>query len=658
MADGSSKYNCLKKEFITNSKRLTSDVTFLDNMSEENTAHISSGEIESKRTQKCNELLLSPVMLCTAAEPPSETEITRIKLTKSVMPKILNSRYMQSSRFFRLHDDDPIENENSDLALGECGHNIKCHNDEKRPHDLLKRSQNSNKYNEDYSLKAEPTSLNTDNYHSNICDCRNCLISSAGHKSLPILPTQDSLYGKSISNQTYLKKHKSIPYLQSALSKQTFDEVEIEQSEKVKNKLISVWNNVRYGWTLKTETKFGKDSPIFLLGRCYHKRPNDDDPEPGEVIHTPPSMELFKQDFQSRLWFTYRRDFQVLPQTKFTTDCGWGCMLRSSQMMLAQAFICHFLGRDWRVHNQTKEQETFYRQIIQWFGDSLSDQSPFSLHHLVELGKVFGKQPGEWYGPSSVAYIIRDAVIKASTSQPVLKDVCVYVAQDCTVYKQDIMEMCSTRPRNLTSSDDSDKQDNGCSSQISSSSSQNNRDWKRSVIIFIPVRLGGEEFNPIYSPCIKNLMAQESCLGIIGGKPKHSLYFIGWQEDKLIYLDPHFCQDYVDILKRDFKIESFHCFSPRKVSLSKMDPSATVGFYCRTKEDFDRFVEHAEEMVTPKKGSGLYPMFVFSEGKGSDMNIHDLSLSIEKSVRVRHVTVDQWGKTRSSTIDSEEFVVL
>jgi hypothetical protein len=51
-------------------------------------------------------------------------------------------------------------------------------------------------------------------------------------------------------------------------------------------------------------------------------------------------------------------------------------------------------------------------------------------------------------------------------------------------------------------------------------------------------------------------------------------------------------------------------------------------------------------------------MFVFNEGKGSDMNIQDLSLSEEKYVRVKHATIDESGKIRSSTIDSEEFVVL
>lgn len=42
--------------------------------------------------------------------------------------------------------------------------------------------------------------------------------------------------------------------------------------------------------------------------------------------------------------------------------------------------------------------------------------------------------------------------------------------------------------------------------------------------------------------------------------------------------------------------QSYHCFTPRKVSLLKMDPSATVGFYCRTRADFDKFVQNTEQV--------------------------------------------------------------
>ncbi|XP_064607333.1 cysteine protease ATG4C-like [Liolophura sinensis] len=439
-----------------------------------------------------------------------------------------------------------------------------------------------------------------------------------------------------------------------------------EQSEKVKTKLMSMWNNMKYGWTIKTKTQFRFDSPIYLLGKCYHIRKEEDvetdahlpqhhRPTHPQLSYRMTEMEAFKRDFTSRLWFTYRRDFPQLPHSSLTTDCGWGCMLRSGQMMLAQAFIDHFLSRDWRLFNhQTKEQQLYHKQIIRWFSDFPSDQSPFSIHALVQLGEKTGKRPGDWYGPASVAHILKEAISKAYEYQPILNDIAIYVSQDCTVYKQDILDLCANRRRSSTRL--SCSTDSPTSPQPFVCAEQ---DWKRGVIILIPVRLGSDALNPVYIPCLKSLLTQDCCLGIIGGKPRHSLYFIGWQEDKLIHLDPHYCQDVIDTKSRDFNIATFHCMSPRKMSFNKMDPSCTIGFYCKSKEDFNKFIEQTEEMVLEPKYKGLYPMFIFSEGSCSDINLEGLSIKEDKLLRIRHVnTATINGKPRSRTIESEEFVFL
>lgn len=52
--------------------------------------------------------------------------------------------------------------------------------------------------------------------------------------------------------------------------------------------------------------------------------------------------------------------------------------------------------------------------------------------------------------------------------------------------------------------------------------------WK-SLILLVPLRLGADKLNPIYGNCLKTLLSTEYCIGIIGGRPKHSLYFVGFQ---------------------------------------------------------------------------------------------------------------------------------
>ena len=59
------------------------------------------------------------------------------------------------------------------------------------------------------------------------------------------------------------------------------------------------------------------------------------------------------------------------------------------------------------------QESIYHHQIIRFFGDLPGMECPFSIHRLVEIGVESGKQAGDWYGPASVAYVLRYIVLSS-----------------------------------------------------------------------------------------------------------------------------------------------------------------------------------------------------------------------------------------------------
>lgn len=60
---------------------------------------------------------------------------------------------------------------------------------------------------------------------------------------------------------------------------------------------------------------------------------------PTEVTHEDISIILSRF-----FWITYRHDMISISGTAFTGDSGWGCMIRSGQMLTATAMCAAIVG--------------------------------------------------------------------------------------------------------------------------------------------------------------------------------------------------------------------------------------------------------------------------------------------------------------------------
>ncbi|KAK2174130.1 hypothetical protein NP493_826g00032 [Ridgeia piscesae] len=328
------------------------------------------------------------------------------------------------------------------------------------------------------------------------------------------------------------------------------------------------------------------ESPVWILGKTYSTLYDMDD---------------IKRDILTRFWFTYRRNFSPIGGTGPTSDMRWGCMLRCGQMMLAQALGSLHLGRDWRWDPDKYNPK--YHEILRMFLDK--KDSYYSIHQIASMGVSEGKEVGEWFGPNTIAQVLKKLAVYDEWSNLVL-----HISLDNTVITQDIKTLCrcncgdksesetdkrlpeeeagaKLRNRKMATHnglDQSDGHDNW--TQSAGKCNRCNNHW-RPLLLIIPLRLGLSEMNAVYHSQLKMCFTMTQCVGIIGGKPNHAHWFIGYVDDELVYLDPHTTQPYVDVSAPGESDETYHCRYASRMRIADMDPSMALGFYCGTEAEFD-----------------------------------------------------------------------
>ncbi|XP_057862571.1 cysteine protease ATG4B [Cryptomeria japonica] len=333
-------------------------------------------------------------------------------------------------------------------------------------------------------------------------------------------------------------------------------------------------------------------SAIWLLGTCYKILPDESSSE----STSSQGFVDFMDDFSSRIWITYRKGFEPIEDTNIVSDVGWGCMLRSGQMLVAQALLSHHLGRSWRKQ-MDKPFDREYIEILQCFGDSLSEACPFSIHNILEAGKSSGLTAGSWLGPYALCRSL-EALVRAG------KERCITGKFNCifpmAVYVVSGDEYGEHGGAPILCIDDAVR--------LCAEWSNGQGEAQVPLLILVPLLLGVGKINPRYIPSLCETFTFPQSLGMVGGKPGASTYMIGVQDDQALYLDPHEVQQVTEISPDNMGVDtsSYHCSVVRKMALSGIDPSLAIGFYCRNKDDFDDLHARATHLATQSNGAPLF----------------------------------------------------
>lgn len=181
-------------------------------------------------------------------------------------------------------------------------------------------------------------------------------------------------------------------------------------------------------------------------------------------------------------------------------------------MMLAQALSWRHLGRDWKWTRGT--QNPTYHQLLRAFLDR--PESLYSIQQIAQCGVDFSREIGEWFGPNNICHVIRKLAEFDCWSS-----LAVFVAMDMTVVFSEIKQFCRQKHPQLSSL---------LPSPVAGKASLQSSDLAfRPLLLFIPLRPGQDRIREEYREGLKACLKVKQSLGIIGGKPKHALWFFGCQ---------------------------------------------------------------------------------------------------------------------------------
>ena len=279
-----------------------------------------------------------------------------------------------------------------------------------------------------------------------------------------------------------------------------------------------------------------------------------------------------KYPLKSFLYMSYKSNFPNLNNIgceNYTSDCGWGCMLRCCQMLLSKALIqkkiFDFFENKKNVLIDSNTMNKIRNDILNLFNDNylpieLTKENEdykyfwYLYENLAKTNKIFNSI-SEIIPPYSIHILSKfgNCAGVYTSDHNIIK---IFLKINCSIFNNELkfvhFQSGSISKKILFSSFCEE-----CTNftDVNNLITYNGVDYKfiKSGIIFISLRLGLQNLDESYYNLIPLIFRKiRHNFGIVGGRKNRAYYFIGIQEDnKLIFSDPHLNQEMTGNIWKD-----------------------------------------------------------------------------------------------------------
>lgn len=320
--------------------------------------------------------------------------------------------------------------------------------------------------------------------------------------------------------------------------------------------------------------------------------------------------------FNTVLYMTYRSSFpnlllkNYLTEDVITSDSGWGCMIRSCQMMLSKGIIERKM---YKYKRAKSEEEVYYmimlnlrKETLLLFYDNYVSVDKTISHpdyqHFYEQLPYLIKEDNNYknvlgvFPPFSIQTLcdVSGCAGNWTSDLKIIKAIIEINKQfmneeDCYIHFENGM----ISEKKLFAS--------FCKEIIQDSQNLNTLEYKgrlytfvKGGIIFISLRLGLSNINIESIPTMKIFFSNmKNNIGFVGGRNGKAYYFIGFSEGKFMYLDPHFNQKAVDPEKDEGL--SYYIKDVYLLESTELSSQLTLGVVIHNQTDLINFINDVKE---------------------------------------------------------------